>query len=209
MTREGRRPSCIPTESTGRTLRFQSAPPPVSLPHFVGPLPMAETPIHAGPGVAVHRAAHPALAGKKRRRSCRPRPRWNAKSIPRWRCRPEPEAPGHLQRPNAPGSGRSVHITLFIPTTSVSTGSDSPASFPLLGHDSLHRHTDLLRTTFPSAPPPTTPAPNAVESFVSQQLYGRFHGIRLRFHCPSDLDPTLSSARNKEEHSCPSRAARS
>ena len=29
MTREGRRPSCIQTDSTGRTPRFQSALPPV------------------------------------------------------------------------------------------------------------------------------------------------------------------------------------
>ena len=53
-----------------------------------------------------------------------------------------------------PGRGRAVaaRTTLHMPPFWASIGSDSPGFCPLLGHDSLHRHTDLLRTTFASAP---------------------------------------------------------
>ena len=69
-----------------------------------------------------------------------------------------------------PEPSRSGRTTVDISPVWASIDFDSPASCSLLSHDSLHRRTDLLRTTFPSAPPSTAPAPSAVGSFIFNSL---------------------------------------
>ena len=104
---------------------------------------------------------HIPLPAGKAREELPAETRSTATSIPPEHCRREPEAPGHLQRSDCPEPSRSRRTNGDIQTVWPSIDFDPHASCSLLSHDSLHRRTDLLRTTFPSAPPSTAPASNA------------------------------------------------